>query len=55
MLYRRFGRTELQMPVITIGGMRFQSSWKADQTDSITAQQQSNLEECIRSGLDHGM
>lgn len=28
MRYRRFGRTELQLPVITLGGMRYQQSWK---------------------------
>ena len=28
MIYRRFGKTELQMPVITCGGMRFQHAWQ---------------------------
>lgn len=27
MLYRRFGRTELRMPVFTCGAMRHQQSW----------------------------
>ena len=27
MIYRRFGRTELQMPVFSCGGMRYQQSW----------------------------
>ena len=30
MKYRRFGRTEIQIPVISVGGMRFQTSWKRD-------------------------
>ena len=24
---RRFGRTNLEMPVLSLGGMRFQKSW----------------------------
>ena len=28
MKYRRFGRTELQMPVISCGGMRYQYKWQ---------------------------
>ena len=27
MKYRRFGKTELDMPVISCGGMRYQQSW----------------------------
>ena len=29
MKYRRFGRTELQMPVISCGGMRYQFKWQS--------------------------
>ena len=28
MLYRRFGRTELQIPVFSCGGMRYQYKWE---------------------------
>ena len=28
MKYRRFGRTELVMPVISCGGMRYQFKWQ---------------------------
>ena len=31
MQYRRFGRTNLKMPILSLGGMRFQKSW--DQLD----------------------
>jgi predicted aldo/keto reductase-like oxidoreductase len=27
MNYRRFGKTELQMPVFSCGGMRYQHKW----------------------------
>ena len=27
MQYRRFGRTEINMPVIPTGGMRYQDGW----------------------------
>ncbi|QHI69517.1 aldo/keto reductase [Tichowtungia aerotolerans] len=54
---RRFGKTELQMPVITCGGMRYQQSWN-DETkdrDSVTEDNQKNLEACIRYALDLGV
>ena len=38
MLYRRFGKTDLQMPVFSCGGMRYQQSWN-DQ-DKFTADNQ---------------
>ncbi|MEO0454672.1 MAG: hypothetical protein AAFY98_11115, partial [Verrucomicrobiota bacterium] len=28
MIYRRFGRTEISMPVFSCGGMRYQHSWQ---------------------------
>ena len=28
MKYRRFGKTEIKMPVFSCGGMRFQQSWE---------------------------
>ena len=31
MQYRRFGRTNLNIPILSLGGMRFQKSW--DQLD----------------------
>jgi predicted aldo/keto reductase-like oxidoreductase len=53
MQYRRFGRTELQMPVFSCGGMRYQQSWNAD--DDYTAENQTNLEATIRRSLEVGM
>ena len=33
---RRFGRTEIAMPVLSLGGMRFQQSWTDLAPDAIT-------------------
>jgi predicted aldo/keto reductase-like oxidoreductase len=55
MKYRRFGKTELDMPVLTAGGMRFQASWKADETDKVTEESQANVEACLRRALEEGI
>ncbi|MBK7974432.1 MAG: aldo/keto reductase [Deltaproteobacteria bacterium] len=53
MLYRRFGRTGLAMPVFSCGGMRFQQSW----TDGVevTAESQRNLEAIVERALALGI
>ncbi len=53
MLRNRFGRTELQMPALSCGGMRYQKSWKSD--DPIDEENQRNLEDTIRRALDVGI
>lgn len=53
MLYRRFGRTELKMPVLTCGGMRYQESWNS--TAEVSGQSQSNLEDIIEKCLSVGI
>jgi predicted aldo/keto reductase-like oxidoreductase len=54
---RRFGKTGLQMPVLTCGGMRYQQSWQDDEAAraSITEENQQNLEACIRHAIDLGI
>jgi len=54
---RRFGKTELQMPVITCGGMRYQQSWEDDEKarKSITDENQANLEATLRYALELGI
>jgi len=42
--YRRFGRTNLKMPVLSLGGMRFQKSWDELKFSEISLQDQRNLE-----------
>ena len=55
MKYRRFGKTGLTMPVLTTGGMRFQASWNASETDKITDEGQANVAECLSRALELGM
>ncbi|MDP6524683.1 MAG: aldo/keto reductase [Kiritimatiellia bacterium] len=55
MKYRRFGRTELQMPVITCGGMRFQQSWEDIDPKDLDAKGQVNLEETVRYAFANGI
>ena len=50
---RRFGRTGLEMPVFTCGGMRFQNSWKDEEI--VPDEGQKNLEETVRKALDCGI
>jgi predicted aldo/keto reductase-like oxidoreductase len=54
---RRFGKTELQMSVITCGGMRYQQSWQDDEAarTSVTEENQKNLEATVRYALDLGI
>ena len=57
MLRRRFGRTGLDMPLLSLGGMRFQQSWKDLELDHInpTSQRQVHLtlERAIQLGINH--
>ncbi|MFZ4682516.1 MAG: aldo/keto reductase [Terrimicrobiaceae bacterium] len=55
MIYRRFGRTELQMPVFSCGGMRFQQDWTDMDFEKITAENQAKLESCIHRSLEVGI
>jgi predicted aldo/keto reductase-like oxidoreductase len=54
---RRFGRTELLMPVLSLGGMRFQQSWRDVDAAEISAESQANLratlEAAVAAGLHH--
>lgn len=53
MLYRRFGRTDLSMPVFTCGGMRFQQAWKEDA--EIEPENQRNLEATVERAFELGI
>ncbi|MBD2425477.1 aldo/keto reductase [Phormidium sp. FACHB-1136] len=55
MQYRRFGRTNLQIPVFSCGGMRYQHSWKDVPLAEIPAKNQANLEATIRRALEAGI
>ena len=55
MQYRRFGRTELQMPVFSCGGMRYQYKWKDVDPREIPSKNQQNLEATIARSLEVGI
>jgi len=55
MYYRRFGRTELQMPVFSCGGMRYQQSWSDISPADVPEANQDNLEATIHRAIDLGI
>ena len=55
MKYRRFGRTELQIPVISCGGMRYQFKWQDVAPSEIPRDNQANLEATIHRALELGI
>ena len=52
---KRFGRTELQMPVLTCGGMRYQQGWEDIDPKAIEKAGQENLAATIHYALEHGI
>ncbi|MCP9927976.1 aldo/keto reductase [Cyanobium sp. CH-040] len=52
---RRFGRTGLPMPVLSLGGMRFQQSWSDLPPEEITAESQANLRALLEKAVRHGL
>jgi uncharacterized protein len=55
MQYRRFGRTELSMPVFSCGGMRYQYKWQDLPLSDIPLDNQANLEATIRQAVELGI
>jgi predicted aldo/keto reductase-like oxidoreductase len=55
MKYRRFGRTELQMPVFSCGGMRYQQSWDDIPPEKVEESVQRNLEATVLRALELGI
>ena len=55
MKYRRFGRTGLNIPVISCGGMRYQHKWQDVAPQDIPRANQENLEACIHRALELGI
>lgn len=55
MKYRRFGRTELQMPVFSCGGMRYQHKWDDVPPDEVPKANQANLEATIHRAVELGI
>ncbi|MBD1881582.1 aldo/keto reductase [Coleofasciculus sp. FACHB-T130] len=55
MQYRRFGRTELQMPVFSCGGMRYQFKWQDVPGWRVPRDNQRNVEATIRRAFEVGI
>ena len=52
---RRFGRTDVAMPVLSLGGMRFQQSWSDLGPEAIEAASQANLQALLERTIAVGM
>jgi predicted aldo/keto reductase-like oxidoreductase len=55
MQYRRFGRTQLSMPVFSCGGMRYQYKWQDIPGWQIPQDNQNNLDATIRRAVEVGI
>jgi uncharacterized protein len=55
MKYRRFGRTELSLPVLSCGGMRFQHRWQDVHPDEVPPDNQANLEAIVHRAFEKGI
>lgn len=55
MHYRRFGRTELSMPIFSCGGMRYQYKWQDLDASNVPSDNQRNLEATIHRAIDLGI
>jgi len=53
--YRRFGKTELQIPVFSCGGMRYQHKWDDIDPSEVPAEGQANIEAIIHRALELGI
>jgi len=57
MQYRRFGRTNLNVPILSLGSMRFQKSWDQLDFSEISYEEQNKVENILnlanRYGLSH--
>jgi len=55
MKYRRFGRTELAIPVFSCGGMRYQYKWQDVDPKDVPRANQENLEATIHRAVELGI
>ena len=52
--YRRFGRTNLKMPVLSLGGMRFQQSWNHLDSSEISNKQRKKVDTLLSLANKYG-
>ena len=55
MKYRRFGKTNLEMPVFSCGGMRYQHKWNDIEWSEVPDEGQKNLEATIHHSVELGI
>ena len=55
MLTRRFGKTNIQIPVLSCGGMRYQHKWQDCPLSEVPPENQANLEATIRRSVELGI
>ncbi len=55
MKYRRFGKTEINMPVISCGGMRYQHKWDDIPFDTVPREGQKKIENILAYALEKGI
>ena len=55
MKYRRFGKTDLEMPVFSCGGMRYQHKWSDIEWSEVPDDGQKNLEATIHRAVEVGI
>jgi len=55
MQYRRFGRTNLKIPVLSLGGMRFQKSWDQLDFSEISYEEQNKVENLLDLATQYGL
>ena len=55
MQYRRFGRTNLNMPILSLGGMRFQKSWDQLDFSEISYEEQNKVENILKLANKYGL
>ena len=52
--FRRFGRTNLKIPVLSLGGMRFQQSWNHLDSSEITLKQKNKVDNLLNLANKYG-
>jgi predicted aldo/keto reductase-like oxidoreductase len=55
MQYRRFGRTEIRVPLFSCGGMRYQHKWQDVPLGEVPSDRQANLEATVRRAVELGI
>ena len=55
MKYRRFGKTDLEMPVFSCGGMRYQHKWSDIEWSEVPDEGQKNLQATIHRSVELGI